>query len=268
MSGHSERAAAWIYRGIWSVIVRFFRVPSQPPALPTHAGQRHDSFQPGPGYLRYLKFQFWVLLVVIDVALLILWIVATVVLVNERLEWMAALLVVPALALIVVPDIVAYIGIHLRYDTTWYVLTDRSLRIRRGLWIINEITITFENIQNVTVQQGPLQRWFGIATVEVQTAGGGTSTHPSQPAVGHRGSIEGIGNATEVRDLILERVRASMSAGLGDERGDAPGRGGGAHRTDAVHGVASAGPTWTGDHLAALRAIRDELRAASAGGAA
>jgi uncharacterized membrane protein YdbT with pleckstrin-like domain len=43
----------------------------------------------------------------------------------------------------------AYIAIHLRYDTTWYVHGDRSLRIRRGIWVIHETTLTFENIQNV-----------------------------------------------------------------------------------------------------------------------
>ena len=75
--------------------------------------------------------------------------------------------------ILVAPDVIAYVAIHLRYDTTWYVLTDRSLRIRRGIWIIHETTISFENVQNVEVRQGPLQRYFGIADVIVQTAGGG-----------------------------------------------------------------------------------------------
>ena len=43
-----------------------------------------------------------------------------------------------------------------------------------------ETTITFENIQNVTVQQGPLQRLFGIADVRVDTAGGGGGGPHSQ----------------------------------------------------------------------------------------
>ena len=72
-------------------------------------------------------------------------------------------------------------AMHLRYDTTWYVLTNRSLRIRRGIWMIHETTITYENVQNVSVNQGPLQRIFGIADVLVQTAGGGGECAAAAP---------------------------------------------------------------------------------------
>ena len=82
----------------------------------------------------------------------------------------------------VLPDILAYIAIHLRYDTMWYVMTDRSLRCRRGIWVIFEHTITFENVQNVHVRRGPVQYFFGISTVVVETAGaaegGGRTTSP------------------------------------------------------------------------------------------
>lgn len=75
-------------------------------------------------------------------------------------------LIAPLLrAFIILPDVVAYVAIHLRFDTTWYVMTERSLRIRRGIWVLHETTITFENVQNVVVNQGPVQRFFGIANV-------------------------------------------------------------------------------------------------------
>jgi uncharacterized membrane protein YdbT with pleckstrin-like domain len=83
---------------------------------------------------------------------------------------------------LIAPDVIAYVGLHLRYDTTWYVFTDRSLRIRRGIWVIHETTITFENVQNVAVAQGPVQRYFGIADVIVQTAGGGASKKAAMAA--------------------------------------------------------------------------------------
>src|SRR5262252_829179 len=78
-------------------------------------------------------------------ALLIAWLAIT------AASFRIGLLLAPlALAVMVLPDIVAYVAIHLRYDTTWYVLTHRSLRIRRGIWVIHETTITFENVQNVS----------------------------------------------------------------------------------------------------------------------
>jgi uncharacterized membrane protein YdbT with pleckstrin-like domain len=121
----------------------------------------------------------------------------------------------------ILPDIVAYIAIHLRYDTTWYVLSDRSMRIRRGIWKIHETTITYDNIQNVSIRQGPVQRYFGISNVLVETAGGGTTTSEGQSSTvaGHSGLLEGISNAEEVRDLVLAKWQESRTSGLGDEMG-------------------------------------------------
>ena len=168
MSAHVERASAWIYRGIWAILVRWFRVPDRPPTLPVPPGETLASFRPAEGFLRYLKFLFWIVLLLIDGAILIGWLAITI-----AVPWLGAVLAIPAFLIAVVPDVIAYIAIHLRYDTTWYVMTSRSLRIRRGIWTIHETTISFENVQNVTVTQGPVERLFGIANVRVDTAGGG-----------------------------------------------------------------------------------------------
>lgn len=257
MTATSHKAAAWIYRGIWGVLVGLFRVPAEPPALPVASGGRHDSFRPSDAYLRYLKFKFWVILALVDGVITLGWIIATAALLAVDQPIWAGVISLPALAIIVLPEIVAYIGIHLTYDTTWYVLTDRSLRIRQGLWIIREVTITFENVQNVTVEQGPLERYFGIASVLVETAGGGGGggKHPNHAAMSHQGMLHGLSNAPEIRDLILSRVRASVSAGLGDEH-----RSQLAARASAAATPRAATPQWSPEHLAALRAIRDELR--------
>ena len=134
-------------------------------------GSSVESFRPAEGFLKYLKLQFWIVLFLVDVAILGAWLALLI-----AVPVAGIVLAVPAFAIAVVPDIVAYVAIHLRYDTTWYVVSDRSMRIRRGIWIIQETTITFENVQNVAVSQGPLQRWFGIANLFVETAGGGGSS--------------------------------------------------------------------------------------------
>jgi membrane protein YdbS with pleckstrin-like domain len=239
-----EKASRWIYQGLWSVLVRWFRVPDRPPSLPLPPGERLATFRPDEGFLRYLKFQFWIALVLIDGLILFGWFAAAV-----ASPLAGAILALPALALAVLPDIVAYIAIHLRYDTTWYVMSGRSLRIRRGIWTIHETTITFENVQNVEVNQGPLQRWFGIADVRVDTAGGGggnqsAGKHGSPGAGGHRGLIEGVADAAGIRDLILSRLRGSRFAGLGDE-----------------HPHIGTAPGWTTEHRLVLREIRDRVRA-------
>lgn len=149
MSGAATRAVAWVYSGVWGVLAGWFRVPREAPTLPTDDAAVVESFRPSAGYLRYLTFQFWILLAIIDIAILVGWIAIMI-----AAPVVGAILAIPALIIAVVPDVVAYVAIHLKYDTTWYVLTDRSLRIRRGIWVIHETTITFENIQNVVVDQG------------------------------------------------------------------------------------------------------------------
>jgi membrane protein YdbS with pleckstrin-like domain len=235
----SGTATAWIYRGLWGVLARWFRVPVAPPATPGGAdGPGVRTFRPAPGFLRYLKLQFWTALAAVDLLIVLGWLFLL------RVEAPAALWTAPlALALAVVPDMLAYVAIHLRYDTTWYVLTDRSLRIRRGVLTIDEATITFENVQNVSVVSGPLQRAFGVANVVVETAGATVTAgaHGERHASARQGRIEGVADATAIRELILGRVTRSSSAGLGDEKVTGPVR-------------------WSPDHLVALREVRDALR--------
>ncbi len=239
MSEHVEQVSKWIYAGVWGVLTRWFRVPKLPPALPSGHGDSIDSFRPSLGFLKYLKFQFWLGFLFFDLAIAI---VECVIFFNE--PTVGVLLFIPALLLAIVPDIIVYLAIHLRYDTTWYVLSDRSIRIRRGIWIIHETTITFENIQNVTVRQGPLQRWFGIANVSIETAGGGGQTsegHGNPWQTSHCGLIEGVADAPRIRDLIMSRLGQSTTAGLGDEE------------------LIGRGDNWSTEHVAALREIRDAI---------
>ena len=44
---------------------------------------------------------------------------------------------------------------------------------------VREMTVTFANIQNAPVNQGPIQRALGIADLQVETAGGGVA-HANQ----------------------------------------------------------------------------------------
>ena len=62
---------------------------------------------------------------------------------------------------------------RLDYEQRWYVVTDRSLRLRTGVWSVREMTMSFANLQQITVTQGPLQRLLGLADVRFQSAGGG-----------------------------------------------------------------------------------------------
>ena len=101
--------------------------------------------------------------------------------------------------------------VRLDFEQHWYLVTDRSLRIRTGILRLQESTMSFANIQQVEIRQGPLQRFLGLADVCVRSAGGGD---PAPGAKGHgdetslhTGIFQGVPNAVEIRDLILERLR-------------------------------------------------------------
>ncbi|MBI2424669.1 MAG: PH domain-containing protein [Candidatus Hydrogenedentes bacterium] len=242
MKPPEARAASRVYDGVWGVLASCFLVPRTPPTLPHREGEVPVAFHPGAGYLRYTLFGFWLA----GAAFVLIALVAAGALsIAEPAAGIIALVTLGPLLVLVFSLI--YIGIYIRYDATWYVMNERSLRIRTGLWIIHEMTFTFENVQNVAVSQGPLQRFFGIADVVVDTAGGGSAMNQQQglPVMSlHQGCLSGLDNAQEVRDLILSRLGRSRSAGLGDEGGREP-----AH-----------GRTWSPSHVNALREIRDAIR--------
>lgn len=123
-----------------------------------------------------------------------------------------------ALGFYFVQVLVTYAALRLDFELRWYVVTDRSLRIRSGVWLVQEITMSFANLQQVMVSQGPLQRLLNIADLRVESAGGGVSVNPHggpQDSM-HAGVFHGVENATEVRDLILARLRSFRETGLGD----------------------------------------------------
>lgn len=156
-----------------------------------------------------------------------------------------------ALALFVAQIPFSYAVVRLEFEQHWYIVTDRSLRIRTGLVSVKESTMSFANLQQVEMQQGPLQRLLGLADVHVQSAGGG-SVHDKEGMIDslHTGIFHSVENAQEIRDLILERLRQFRQAGLGDP-------------DDAAHHAPIAAPALSGstDTLAAARELLAEARA-------
>ena len=247
MSDSDQQRSSRIYEGIWGVLTQIFCVPRDAPVLPTLESEAIVSRKPSLGFIRYLKFQLWVGTLIAATALT----VASVIVVAATENAWFLLGTFAIFVLIAAVAVISYLAIYLRFDTTWYVFSDRSMRLRRGIWLIRESTITFENIQNVKVTQGPVQRFFGIANVVVETAGGGGGGTQTEGGAGlgmHAGLIEGVAEAAEIRDSILHRVRSAGTTGLGDES------------TEAV----GSHPSWSAHHMQMLREIRDFAEQAAA----
>lgn len=202
---------------------KWLRIPPQPEPPPGDEASAHV-FRASPKYLSYLRM-LWAIhtLFMFAVAVIPALTVGTVIL---RRETGGTLAVVTTLGILI---IVFLLGsalfrlaiVQLDFEKRWYLVTDRSLRIREGVLSVREITFTFANIQNLAVTQGPIQRLLGIADLKVETAGGGSSSAPKNPQGGvqqnlHTAYFRGIDNAEELKHLIAARMRSHRDSGLGD----------------------------------------------------
>jgi uncharacterized membrane protein YdbT with pleckstrin-like domain len=194
-----------------SLILPLLKVEAKETAPPAGGGGGFQVFRACPAFLSYTLF-FWKLYAA---AWAIGVLVGSMVLLLAS-RWLA-LVVAPLVLVAAFKAVVLYVATRLGYEMRWYVVSDRSLLIREGVWVVREITLTFANAQNVRVTQGLLQRWFGFANVEIDTAGGGGAGHDRhQSTQPHRAVLRGLDNAPGVRDLILEHLRRHRSTGLGD----------------------------------------------------
>jgi membrane protein YdbS with pleckstrin-like domain len=93
--------------------------------------------------------------------------------------------------------------VWLDFSRRWYLVTDRSLRIREGVWTVHERTMSFANVQNLEIKQGPIYRLLGLASLEVRSAGGGSAQAPGGKRAGleqdlHVAYFRGVDNAREI----------------------------------------------------------------------
>lgn len=118
-----------------------------------------------------------------------------------------------------------------RYYTLRYRFDNEGIHMKVGILFRREVNVTYARIQDIHLSSGIIQRWLGLADVQIQTASG-TS--------GAELTIEGFHESEEIRDFLYARMR-----GARDKSSSTP----------------PALPTAGGDEVVTLLlSIRDELR--------
>lgn len=86
-----------------------------------------------------------------------------------------------------------------RYNARGYQISADRLRVVRGLLFRFDTVVPFGRVQHIDVHQGPLDRFFGIATMTVHTAGNHNASV----------SLPGLGEplAREMREDIRAHIR-------------------------------------------------------------
>ncbi len=127
---------------------------------------------------------------------------------------------------------------YCRYRTLRYRFDDEGVWMSWGLLFRREINLTYRRIQDIHVSRGLIQRWFGLAVVQVQTA-----SASAMPEI----TIEGVLDADALRDFLYKRMR-------------------GARGESDAESVREGSPEEGDELLDTLREVRDALRVLAARG--
>lgn len=88
--------------------------------------------------------------------------------------------------------------LYFRYVTMRYRFDDEGVSMRWGILFRREVNLTYARIQDIHLSSGVLQRWLGLADVQIQTASGSAAAEMT---------IEGLREFAVVRDFLYSRMR-------------------------------------------------------------
>ena len=128
------------------------------------------------------------------------------------------------------------IPLYFKYHTLRYRFDSEGVSMSWGILFRREINLTYKRIQDIHLTRGILERWFGLATLQIQTASG---------AAGAEMSIQGIEEYEALRDFLYGKMRG--------RRLDAP--------ATEVSSEATPVAQSDGEALELLRAIHTDLAA-------
>jgi membrane protein YdbS with pleckstrin-like domain len=96
------------------------------------------------------------------------------------------------------------IRIPLYHQSLKYCVDDDLLKLERGYFWKEEITIPYSKITSMDVIQGPIERLFNLCQIHLQTASsGGLQSNEAQMR------LTGIRHKEEVKKMILDKIQES-----------------------------------------------------------
>ncbi len=106
-------------------------------------------------------------------------------------------LIIAILGIVVVVLIQFYLLAYIK--TLRYRLSEDDLRLDSGVFWKKKKVIPLHKITNANTLQGPLERWFGLGHLNVQTAGHGASGSPE-------GRLVGLEEFEGIKEEIMQKV--------------------------------------------------------------
>lgn len=132
--------------------------------------------------------------------------------------------------------------LYFRYRTLRYRFDEEGIHMRVGILFRKEVNLTYARIQDIHLRSGFIQRWLGLADIQIQTASG---------SAGAELVIEGFKEFEAIRDFLYTRMR-----GYQKQPASSP-----AITAQVAPGQSATDSAESGEEMVALLLnIRDELR--------
>lgn len=125
--------------------------------------------------------------------------------------WLKYLLFI--LLLFVILIILSWIFAKLAYRFWGYQLADESFKKEQGIIWKKYASIPYERIQNIDIHRGILERFLGLSSLHIQTAGASAVVYGRGriSGVGSEGYLPGLGRevAEQLRDELVRRAKGT-----------------------------------------------------------
>jgi putative membrane protein len=151
--------------------------------------------------------------------------------------------------------LIALIPAYFRYHTLHYRFDQEGISMGWGILFRREIHLTYSRIQDIHLVANFVERWLGLARIQIQTASGSAKAEMT---------LEGLLEFELLRDFLYSRMRGARDAHAGTSptiatglpAADAEGQ------ATAIAGGVPPAPSVDSDDLAAVLAeVAGELRA-------
>ena len=132
---------------------------------------------------------------------------------KVKLYWLLSGTITLILTIVGIPLLLLWIPLGLFFTGRYLnsmecTLTDRSLRVKKGLLNRIEKTVPLDKITDLAIRQGPIMRALDLEGLSIETAG--------QSGTGALVGLVGVRDAKAFRDTVLaqrDRVTAGESTG-------------------------------------------------------
>ena len=119
----------------------------------------------------------------------------------EDPRWLLVIGIGPALALVLALGW-GLIASHLRYRSSFYMVSDDEIMIQRGVFRVHRAVVPFARVQNVETVHGPIDRKLGLVNVKIYTAASPVTIAGLGVETGERLRSEMIRRVKLVRDRL------------------------------------------------------------------